>query len=57
MIYEVTNTNIEMEDTNGNKLGFHPVFVVEADSPEDALLQWGTQHGRDTEGVVVKEVG
>lgn len=56
MIYEITDTNIEMKDTLGNKLGFHPVYAVEADSSEAALQAWKAQHGRGTEGVTVKEV-
>lgn len=57
MFYEITDTNNKMQDALGNDLSFHPVFVVEGDSPEAALAAWQEQHGRDTEGVVVKEVG
>lgn len=40
MIYELTDTSVEMTDTLGNKLGFYPVSVIEADSPAEALQAW-----------------
>lgn len=57
MIYELTDTSITLTDTFGNDLGFHPVYVVEADNPGAAVQQLLELYGRPTEGITIKEVG
>jgi len=56
MFYELTDTSVEMTDTLGRKLGFHPVFVIEAPSKRAALKQWRETHGRDDSGLTVKRL-
>lgn len=56
MIYEITDTSRTMHDTFGNDLKFHPVYVVEGDTEDEALQAWCEQYGRDSSGTIVKPV-
>ena len=47
-----------MTDVFGNELGFHPIYVIEADSEKEALQKWLDMpwHDRGLEGVIAKEI-
>jgi len=58
--YEIEDKSVEMTDaTTGEKLGFHPVVVIEADSGEKALAAWieSVPHKVDRRRVQVRPVG